>query len=99
MPKTETVTNTRDTRLYEILSTHLKPQTLTILNQSDAHKHHSGDNGTGETHYDITIIADAFDSLSKVNRHRLVTDLLTDEFNSGLHALSLTLKTPQEVLK
>ncbi len=86
----------RDERLYTILSNQLNPKTLVITNQSDKHKHHSGDNGTGQTHYDITIIADAFHGLSKVNRHRLVTDLLNDEFNSGLHALSLTLKTPQE---
>ena len=87
----------RDQRLYNILSVNLNPKTLVISNQSDKHKHHSGDNGTGETHYDITIIADAFDTLSKINRHRLVTDLLTDELNSGLHALSLILKTPQEI--
>jgi BolA protein len=97
MPQTFTEKNTRDTRLHDILSTHLSPQMLTISNQSDKHKHHSGDDGTGETHYDITIIADAFAGLSRINRHRLVTDLLTAELNSGLHALSLTLKTPQEV--
>ena len=86
----------RDKRLYDILSQHLNPSILNIINQSENHKHHSGDDGTGETHYDITIVSDVFVAISKVNRHRMVTDLLKDELNSGLHALSLTLKTPQE---
>jgi BolA protein len=87
----------RDKRIYNILSTNLNPKNLVISNQSDKHRHHSGDDGTGETHYDITIISDAFLNLSKLSRHRLVTDLLSTELNSGLHALSLNLKTPQEV--
>jgi BolA-like protein 1 len=94
-PKTA---HARETRIHTLLTENLKPTILDIANQSHKHKHHSGDNGTGETHYDITIISDAFDNISKVNRHRMVTDLLTDELNSGLHALSLNLKTPAEVV-
>lgn len=87
----------RDTRIHTILSDNLKPISLNIVNESHKHKHHSGDNGTGETHYDITIISDCFVSTSKINRHRMVTDLLQEEFKTGLHALSLNLKTPAEV--
>ncbi|MFT6084048.1 MAG: BolA protein [Alphaproteobacteria bacterium] len=89
-------TKNRDMRLSDILSHKLNPQALIITNQSDKHSHHSGDDGTGQTHYDVTIISDAFSGISKVNRHRMVTDLLQSEFDTGLHALSLTLKTPQE---
>jgi BolA protein len=86
----------RDIRIHNILTDNLKPQILHISNESHKHQHHSGDNGTGETHYDITIISDAFVNISKINRHRMVTDLLRNELNSGLHALSLNLKTPEE---
>lgn len=89
------ITN-RDRRLYDILFNKLNPEKLVISNQSDQHRYHGGDDGSGETHYDILIVSDAFKNLSKIYRHRLVTDLLIDEFNSGLHALSLSLKTKEE---
>lgn len=87
----------RDQRIHTILTEKLNPASLVINNQSGGHKHHSGDDGTGETHYDILIVSEDFTGKSKVNRHRMVTDLLKEEFDTGLHALSLTLKTPQEI--
>jgi BolA protein len=42
------------------------------------------------------MVSDAFEGLSRVARQRLVMEALTEEFASGLHALSLDLKTPQE---
>ncbi len=32
-----------------------------------------------------------------IGRHRLVNDALKDEFEAGLHALSIKAKTPKEV--
>jgi len=87
----------RDTRLENIITEALSPEKLVITNQSDKHAHHSGDDGSGETHYDIVIISDHFTGKTKINRHRMVTDLLKTEFDTGLHALSLTLKTSAEV--
>jgi stress-induced morphogen len=41
--------------------------------------------------------ASAFEGLSRVARQRLVYDTLREEFDTGLHALTLVLKTPNEV--
>ena len=38
-------------------------------------------------------------SQSTLQRHRMVNAALADEFKSGLHALSLTTKTPEELPK
>lgn len=40
--------------------------------------------------------ASAFEGLSRVARQRLVYDTLREEFDTGLHALALVLKTPDE---
>ena len=73
-----------------------KIEKIEIVNQSHMHKHHAGDDGTGETHYDIVIISDDFEGLNRVKRHRIVNDLLAPEFDMGLHAISMTLKTKDE---
>lgn len=86
----------RDKRIEKTLLAHIDPISLTVTNQSHKHRHHAGDDGSGETHYDVMIISHKFDNISKINRHRMVTDLLKSEFDTGLHALSLTLKTASE---
>lgn len=38
-------------------------------------------------------------SQNALQRHRMVNAALADEFKAGLHALSLTTKTPEELPK
>uniref|UniRef100_A0A0D9YVF3 BolA family transcriptional regulator n=1 Tax=Oryza glumipatula TaxID=40148 RepID=A0A0D9YVF3_9ORYZ len=42
-----------------------------------------------ETHFNIRVISPKFEGQSLVKRHRMINDLLTDELNSGLHAISI----------
>lgn len=72
----------------------LNPVELVIDNTSDQHKGHAGDNGTGESHFDVLIVSEKFENLSRVSAQRLVYDILADELKERIHALSLTLKTP-----
>ncbi|KAG9316384.1 bola-like protein-domain-containing protein [Chiua virens] len=52
--------------------------------------------GSGETHFALQIISEAFKGKTTLQRHRLVYSALSDEFTQGLHALSLKTKTPEE---
>jgi stress-induced morphogen len=49
-----------------------------------------------ENHYDATIISPAFKGLSRIERHRMVNTALADLLAGPLHAISLTLSTPEE---
>lgn len=84
----------RKDRLNDALN-ELKPDFLHIENESQRHRVPPG----SESHFKITMVASAFESLSRVNRHRLMHTLLAEEFSSGLHALSLHLFTPSEWAK
>jgi len=64
---------------------------------SSKHAGHAGARPGGETHYRLRLVSTAFAGLSRVARQRLVYDALREEFDTGLHALSLDLKTPEEV--
>ncbi|EGF79232.1 hypothetical protein BATDEDRAFT_89896 [Batrachochytrium dendrobatidis JAM81] len=76
----------------------LAPTQLEVVDDSSKHKGHAGTKGlrSTETHFRVVIVSDAFASKSLVQRHKLVYEILDQEINSGVHALSLVTKTPQE---
>ncbi|MFY7698114.1 MAG: BolA family protein [Legionella sp.] len=82
----------RKKRINEALYSNLSPQRLII--EDESHNHHVPENA--ESHFKIIIVTDAFSGINRIERHRLINTLLADEFNQGLHALSLHLYSPQE---
>ena len=52
-----------------------------------------------EVHLRVEIVSSEFEGLSQVKRHRAINTLLLDEFDRGLHALSLETRTPSEAQK
>ena len=86
------------------LSAAFSPERLEIINESHLHAgHHHEDrgehevyDGTGETHFRVRIVSDAFTGLSRIARHRAINDLLKDELNTGVHALALEPSAPGE---
>lgn len=80
------------TRLIEALA----PTRLEIEDESSRHRGHAGSDPRGETHFRITVVAEAFTGKSRVERQRLVHDLLAAEMSERIHALSLRTLTPAE---
>ncbi|KAL9246475.1 hypothetical protein vseg_020005 [Gypsophila vaccaria] len=88
----------RGGRIKEVLERELKPVKLEIEDVSYQHAGHVGVRGTdGETHFNLKIVSDEFQGKSLVKRHRMIYNLLQDELQSGLHALSIVAKTTAEV--
>ncbi len=82
--------------IREKLSDELKPSKLGIENVSHHHAGHAGSPGTGESHFNVFVVSEAFQGLPKVARFRLVHKILKAEMDGPVHALSLDLKTPGE---
>jgi BolA protein len=76
----------------------LQPSKLEVVNDSHRHKGHMGDNGTGESHFNVTIVSDSFTGKSRVARQRMVYDLLAYELKNGLHALVIKACAPEDGL-
>ncbi|MBW4092127.1 MAG: BolA family transcriptional regulator [Proteobacteria bacterium] len=87
---------TRAQRLEAALRHSLAPERVAVTDDSAHHAGHAGAQPGGETHYSVLVVADAFRGVSRVERSRQVHTLLAAEFASGLHALALTLRTPEE---
>ena len=86
----------RARRIEAILTQRLHPTQLVVSDDSARHAGHAGASAAGETHYNLLVVSDAFTGKNRVARHRMVQDALAAEFSSGLHALSMTLRTPDE---
>jgi BolA protein len=68
----------------------LEPSILIITNNSALHANHLGNTSKdGESHFSIEIAAIKLENLSKIEQHKIINNLLKDEFNNGLHALSI----------
>ncbi len=94
----------RQSRIETALNERFAPERLVVINESHLHAghHHSGSDhhdafdGTGETHFRIRIVAEAFAGMSRINRHRAVNELLKNELDSGLHAMAVEAAAPGE---
>ena len=74
----------------------LAPTRLAIIDQSHRHAGHAGARPEGETHFLIEIVSPAFAGLSRIERQRLVHQVLAAELAGRVHALSLATSTPEE---
>lgn len=87
-------------RMRAALTQALRPETLEVIDDSHRHADHyvhaGGAGHEGQSHFSIRIVAEAFRGKTRVQRHRLVNDLLAGEFAAGVHALALTTKAPGE---
>jgi len=87
---------TMEERIAARLTDALDPVALEIVDESDRHAGHAGARAGGGTHYRVRIVSAQFKRQSRVERHRLVYELLDAEFADGLHALALVAKAPGE---
>ena len=83
-------------RIVARLTEALDPVFLDVVDESDRHIGHTGAREGGGTHYRVRVVSARFAERTRVERHRLVYDLLTAEFADGLHALALVAKAPDE---
>ena len=84
--------------MREKLVAALHPSRLDLVNESHLHEGHSSSPGSGESHFRLLIVADAFAGKSRLERHRLINELLRDEITGGVHALAIKACAPGETI-
>ena len=93
-----TLTPVRDT-IQAKLETGLTPDTLEIVDESHLHAGHSGAREGGESHFRVSVVSREFAGKGRIERQRLVYELLSEEMAGPVHALSLTTLSPGESAK
>jgi BolA family transcriptional regulator, general stress-responsive regulator len=81
-----------ETRLMAALS----PTRLNVINDSASHSGHSGDDGTGESHFTVVIESAAFAGVARLERQRMVNRALGDLPGQKVHALAIKARAPGE---
>ena len=70
----------------------LAPEHLEVINESYMHNVPEG----SESHFKVVVVSDAFAGSMLVARHRKVNELLAEEIQGPVHALSIHAMTPEE---
>ena len=84
--------------IREKLAKAFAPAELQVVNDSHHHAGHLSSPGTGESHFSVMVVSDAFVGKSRLERHRMVNAALAEELKT-VHALAITALAPQERAK
>jgi BolA protein len=74
----------------------LKPVRLDLRDESGQHAGHAGARPSGGSHWQLTIVSEAFRGHGAVARHRMVYEALGDLMKSDIHALRIEASAPEQ---
>ena len=88
---------TMQDEIERLLTATFSPTRLDVINDSAAHHGHSGDDGSGESHFTVVIEAEAFASMNRLQRQRAVIAALGDIVGERVHAVAIKAGAPGEL--
>ena len=89
----------RKAKITNILNENLDLYRCYVSDVSESHKGHSGYVKGEETHFEVFIISNDFENKNRLERHKMVNNLLKNEFLSPLHSITYKLMTISESKK
>ena len=85
-----------ESQMREKLMLALRPSRLDVVNESHLHAGHRSSPGTGEGHFRVLIVSEAFAGKTRVERHRMINEIVVEELKGGVHALAIKACAPGE---
>lgn len=86
--ETERVVSYRQ-RMIDKLTAAFRPTFLEVIDESDRHHGHGGAHAEGETHFVVQIASPAFAGTTRLQRHRMINEVLKQELAERVHALTI----------
>ena len=75
--------------IREKLEAAFHPRELDVVDDSESHRGHAGYQDGGQSHFNVAIASDAFETMNRVARHRAVHKALGPDLIGRIHALAL----------
>ena len=75
----------------------LQPTSLELHDESHQHVGHAGSRPSGGSHWQLTIVSEAFRGQSAVARHRMVYEALGDLMKRDVLALKIEAFAPEQL--
>jgi BolA family transcriptional regulator, general stress-responsive regulator len=72
------------------------PDSVEVIDESDQHHGHAGHRPGGQTHFRVYIVSKAFAGKSRLDRHRMINQVLATNLAGGVHALAIHADAPGE---
>jgi BolA protein len=72
------------------------PESIDVVDESHLHAGHAGHRPEGESHFRVYIVSQAFAGKSRVDRHRMINAILSDDLANSIHALAIHATAPGE---
>jgi len=85
--------------IKSLLEDALTPESLEIINDSAQHHGHSGDDGSGESHFTLVVCSSDFVGKNRLQRQRMVIAALGDIVGNRVHAVAIKASAPGEKLR
>jgi len=82
------MTGERSAMIETLLSDAFSPDELLVKDQSHLHAGHAGAKD-GRGHFEVIIVADAFQDRSRIDCHRMIYAALGELMTTDIHALSI----------
>ena len=79
------------TEMETLLTAAFAPIRLEVINDSAKHHGHTGDDGSGESHFTVVIESAEFAGKSRLERQRMVNRALGDLMAGRVHAMAIGL--------
>ena len=95
-PMAEKANGPMATQIETRLTAALAPLQLAVINDSAKHSGHTGDDGSGESHFTVEIESAMFAGKSRLERQRMVNHALGELPGQKVHALAIKAKAPGE---
>jgi len=84
------------TEITRLLTDAFAPSALEVINDSAQHAGHSGDDGSGESHFTVVIESAQFAGMTRLARQRAVIAALGDIVGERVHAVAIKASVPDE---
>ena len=78
------------------LTSAFSPERIDVSDDSAKHAGHAGAREGGESHFSVALVSAAFAHKTRVERQRMVNQVLAEELAGPVHALSITALAPGE---
>ncbi len=86
----------RKLKIEKIIMSYFEPYFLSVIDVSEQHRGHRNFKENVESHFEIIIVSEKFNNKNKIDRHRMVNQILKEEFLSDLHSVVIKTYTIDE---
>ena len=86
----------RKSKIEKVIKDYFEPYYFSVLDVSEQHRGHQSFREGTESHFEIVIVSKIFDNKNKIDRHRMVNEILKNEYSKDLHSVTIKALTLQE---